>query len=76
MTTIELHGGPFHGRRIVDSGVVTIRLGIAAQWHGDRPAIGSPVGLAVYEPTECRARAHWLENQWDGVVEEVIEAAP
>ncbi len=74
MSKITLHGGPWNGCTITDSGAVTIRMGIAKEWDWNRPKIGTECGHAHYEPTEDRKSAHWLENRWDGIVEAIIEA--
>jgi len=69
---ITLHGGPYNGRTIRDLGSVRIRMGIADCYEGNKPAIGARCGTAIYEPTEDRARAHWLTNDWDGRIVDII----
>lgn len=62
MNRITLHGGPYHGRAIIDSGVVTIRMSLTHRSHAE----GSPCGYAYYEPDERREAAFWRENVWPG----------
>lgn len=74
--TITLHGGPWNGRTITDHGTVLVRMGIATEWMTTPegwvlPAPGARGGFARYEPTPDRRHAHWLDNEWDGVIVEV-----
>lgn len=71
---LELIGGSYNGRKIPDRGKVVIRLGIAKQWRNGRPAVGTEVGFARYEPSADRTKAFFLDNQWEGTCESVIEA--
>ncbi|WAC21015.1 hypothetical protein OVA24_06415 [Luteolibacter sp. SL250] len=73
MKRITLHGGPCDNRTIRDIGTVAIRMSIADQWIGKRPVIGARCGLAIYEPTPCRTRAHWLTNVWQGRIVAIID---
>jgi hypothetical protein len=52
-----------------DSGTVTIRMLIL---DGGRVK-GARCGEAVYEPDDERKHAFWLENRWDGTLEQIIE---
>lgn len=66
MKMIVLQGGSLNGREIPD-------LGIAKEWDGDRPKVGSEAGYAVYEPDERRENAYFSHNVWDGVVGGIVE---
>lgn len=71
---IALHGGPWNGRKIKDSGTVRVALAIARKWEGNRPKIGTEVGTAYYEHAPGRKTAHWSHNEWEGTLEAIIEA--
>lgn len=74
MKKIALIGEPYNGKWIKDSGVVTIRMGIASEWQGNRPSVSAKCGSAYYEPDEQRIRAFWRENVWEGTVVGIVEA--
>jgi hypothetical protein len=66
---ITLIGGPYNRRQIEDSGAVQIRMAITEDGTERK---GVKCGTAIYEPSEDRAAAFWLQNIWDGTLEEVI----
>lgn len=66
---MTLIGGPYNGRVLEDSGTVTIRMLLL---DGGRVK-GARCGEAVYEPDDERKHAFWLENRWDGTLEQIIE---
>lgn len=60
---IRLFGGPYNGVCTFDLDHVVMRLGVY------RPMAGGEMecGDAIYEPTEDRTQAFWLENRWSGM---------
>jgi hypothetical protein len=67
--SIQLINGPWDKREIEDLGQVVIRMVIAEQYEkdGKTPVKGVRIGSAIYEPSEDRTLAFWLENSWDGI---------
>lgn len=66
---MNLIGGPYDGREIEDSGAVRLRMAITEDGTERK---GVKCGTAIYEPSEDRSTAFWLQNTWDGTLEEVI----
>jgi len=64
---IQLHGGPWNNKQVEDLGFDVLLMAIATKWEGSKAAAGARIGSAVYEPSDDRKVAFWLENQWEGV---------
>ncbi len=64
MKTMFLIGGPHNGVWSEDHGAPVLRLGLY------RPMANGEFecGDAIYEVTEDRTQAFWLENRWSGMV--------
>ncbi len=67
MTTIKLINGPYNGREIEDSGAVKFLMGLGNK-------VGDRCGMSIYEPNPERTLAFWLQNDWDGTIDDIIEA--
>ena len=70
---IKLINGPWNNKKIIDSGVVSIKMSIAKSWENGSPAIGAESGYAIYEPNEERTLAFWRENVWEGLCVEICK---
>lgn len=71
---MRLIGGPWNNRLIHDIGTSNQKMSIYSEFTKDRkPKPGCKRGYAIYEPNEERTHSFWLENVWDGILEEIYE---
>jgi hypothetical protein len=73
MNKIELIGGPLCGTILDDRGTALIRMGVASEWTGDRPKIGSMLGEAIYLPEDGRKTAFYQRTDNVGECVEIVE---
>lgn len=62
---IKLINGPFNGVEIEDSGAAAYHIGM-----GSKP--GDRCGFAIYEPNKERTHAFWLDNKWEGTIDQIL----